>query len=723
MFNLNDYLNSFKAKGASESRKRGFLQLYSSEYIQPSKYLLISEEENKTEETTQPSNDDKQQVDDVQEEEEFKDHRSAIKIIPERIHSSDHDNLHQNNNLIVEDCWRVIFEFCQAPEMKSMILVCKNWFHLFLPQLKSFIETCRVMYDENVHLEELKQHVENNGDSGTIADGLFTELATWKAYLCYDDLDEKEYSGLSWDRINDNQVEIEIEGLNYRQKVLPFGVPLCKGTISDQYELVSSEIDTKTYRKMIEQFMGIPHSEQGTICFNPFELSDKMEQEKDMVNVYLHEIQESLDTDTDGPIALDGNVIYTDDTSYTSAQDSSDFTFYALRSGIKRLARRGGIKYFEPSVIEDMLYELKKVIHLTLKDAYEKKFPNKTEELKFEESRYQYDTYRIDPYDAYCPTFDDNIDTDLKLNHEEILESFEKVTGLKVTYATVEDPYELNDSGMKEYYAKEHGTQSVHELEVNSKDSPLKGDGNELEGPTTAGDTPSEDEESEEDLEISDGEDSETEEEDEPSQKTITEQNFIDDSEIYTFDLDNLGDSLQDELMKVSIRVHEQVYGKERAHSEKLYLKHWYGCGDLFFQNCSKDLDNPPSMQFIPQQKTDEAIIEGEANVEETPNDVESTFQYPQRYQVIYDDEVSVEEEFQTNEKETLESVCKEDLEYFGYTLYDDNFDEFPIFNGEDDSDENLEQSSEEESLQYQLRRMLREQSYQCIVNYFASHQ
>lgn len=54
--------------------------------------------------------------------------------------------------------------------------------------------------------------------------------------------------------------------------------------------------------------------------------------------------------------------------------------------------------------------------------------------------------------------------------------------------------------------------------------------------------------------------------------------------------------------MKVSIRVHEEVYGKERAHKDKLYLKNWYGCGDLFFSNCSKQLENPQLSEMSESQ-------------------------------------------------------------------------------------------------------------------------
>ncbi|EFC36786.1 predicted protein [Naegleria gruberi] len=677
--------NGLGGRGFSQ-KKRKFLDHYSSNFIKPSKYLILSQENLCS---------DKQQDD-------KNSHFRETRIIPER----NNYNIHSHSQ-IVDDCWQIIFDFVEKIEdRKSMILVCKHWANMFM---QPFIGYCYEIYDENRHLNGLTEYVEENGEDGFVCEGgmFFTEMATWKEPLCYDSLEEEEYSGFNWDRIPENQVEFE--GSSYRQRILPFGVPLCKETISDQYELVSSEIDSSTYRNMVEKFMGIPKSEQGALSLKPFELYEQIEHEKQMVYSYIHEIQKSLDFDAGNAIYAEGKVMYNDDDFYDSSQNDPEFIFYALRSGIQRLARKAGVKYFEPAVIEDYLYELKRVIHLVLENAYERKFSRKTANLVFEESSEQYEQCYIDPCDAYLPTCDDNLDTDLKLDHTEILESFERITGMKMFYQPIKDPYNLNDTDLKQYFALENGTETVSELQPKEEFK--------FKEPTIFSNESIPDILNESQID----EDLTSEEsEDDSTLQTIANDNFIDDSELYHVDLDNLGDSLQDQLLKVSIRVHEEVYGKERAHKEKLYLKNWYGCSELFYENCSKELDNPPSMQFTPIEE--DAISESnEDGIDEEEEEEKRTRGIQTKFSSLdfeEESEVSIDGEFDVKEQDTIERVNEEDLEYFGYALYEDDFDEFPIFSDQDDSEETLEQSSEEESLRYHLRRMLREQSYECIVNY-----
>ena len=325
--------------------------------------------------------------------------------------------------------------------------------------------------------------------------------------------------------------------------------------------------------------------------------------------------------------------------------------------------------FYEPSFIEDALYQMKKLIYLVIKDAYETKFPNKTQDLEFEESYEQYSLFCPIPEENHL-CFDDRLDSDKKLSSVDILNSFKKVTDKQLFFAEQDDPYGVKESNsnMEQNYEPEIVPESV------TNDEELQLDNNEDENDSSS----SEDEcfsESEEDDMV--------EETADVNPSNITEENFIDDesSNNFTFDLDNLGDTLPELLMRVSIKVHEEVYGNERAHKEKLYLKNWYGNGEYFFSNCSTQVENPTR-----------------PNQEEDP--------------------IPENDKFWLTERQQIEIDKKEDVEYFGYSLYEDDFDEFPIVSEEEDHN-SLEQATEEESLRYHLRRMLREQSYECITNYF----
>ncbi|EFC35263.1 predicted protein, partial [Naegleria gruberi] len=349
-------------------------------------------------------------------------------------------------------------------------------------------------------------------------------------------------------------------------------------------------------------------------------------------------------------------------------------------------------------------------------DAYESKFPCKTEELEFTESAEQYSRYYRDVPHLDVPCFDDDLDSELKISDKDILKSFEKLFSKKVFYGPIPDPYlvrtqqeDINQifdsSGSIQTYFHNYPTipqqvdffEHMKAIESGIPNKPSNYGGRKivtLSGPTKVydqkrySDSDSDRNSDDTDLDEDDNEDLEFSEEEsdedtnvKPKKEPISEDMFIDDSESFSFDLQNLGDTLPEQLMKVSIQVHEEVYGIEKVHDEKLYLKNWYGNSSFFFVNCSTNLENPEQKN---SEKEDNA------------------------------------EEFNRTEKEQIEMDMKEDFAYFGYALYEDDFNEFPILdNDEDDSLEQLEQATEEISLHYHLRRLLRERSYECITNYF----
>ncbi|EFC41166.1 hypothetical protein NAEGRDRAFT_80779 [Naegleria gruberi] len=543
--------------------------------------------------------------------------------------------------------------------------VCKSFSRLLIPL---FLNQTRIIYETKEHLKSLREHIidnDYNNDDGR--DGLFSECATWKVSLCRNDDDEDE----QWSEVgnedeeqwSDDEDVLEVNDCTFQRKLIPFGSPLCRETIKDQFWLVQDKIDLQSYKKLVEKELKLNEKEQGLYEINPFVFQEKIDREKGMIESYINDVQESIHVDCGNPIWLSyDDPIFTDDERFNICQiEYQHIAFHALRSGISRLSKQGGVLLYEPAIMEDMFYQLKKFIYLIIKDAYETKFPNKTEELQFEESLEQYSRYCIDPNDKSLPCFDDNLDTDKKLSENDIIASFKKMTGKSFLFGKENDPYDLNEyqvtkpEEQEQNIVAEDDSTSDYSSEDDSEEEQVNSDFEILQFP-----------------------------------KPIDAENFIDDSNIFNFDLENLGDSLPELLMKVSIRVHEEVYGKERAHIEKLYLQNWYGNGDLFFMNCSKQLDNP------------QPIVE-----ESQPEELESI-----------DNSEIVDSSLYIAENKQIEIDKKEDLEYFGYSLYEDDFEELPILEDED-SDLELQQSTEEESLRYQLRRMLREQSYECIVNYF----
>jgi len=576
--------------------------------------------------------------------------------------------------------------------MTLVLFVCKVWSQIMIPH---YYDLTYGILISNRHLKTL---IEEGRSADDEYQPFYTECATWKPALCYDtddevsggeeidtSADESDSStmdiivkdGLTAEDEKDKNITTKEEKECKLDKRLPFGSPLCKGTIEDQFYLVQDKLTCSEYRKLVETKLGTIVN--GPLYINPHLFYDQIEHEKGQVHLYTNEHIEACRREGTGPIVVgnfSGCPIYNDDEYYENYQ-ATDYglIFYALRGGMFRLMKRAGVKLYEPIVIEDSIYLLRKFIANVLKVAYETKFEGKTEELQFKEDPDQYDQWYPDPeYDGpYC---NDNIDADLKLNQFDIIDAVRKAYNFKLFFGEEIDPYNIQQ----------------YEQITSHEDDEMKQE-NEDETICDKSDTSAEESNAEQTLEEHYSEDVDEEsidsdeeywtsdEEEETLESNMQSSkvlDFIDDS-----GLDNLqytaesvfGDSLQDQLLKVSMQVHEEVYGKERTHSEKLYFKNWYGYGMLFFTYAAKSLgdDNPQ----------EEEIIDGES---------------------LFESDIIMKDK-------------KEDEAYFGYSIYEDEEDEFPILLEE--STDDAEQADEESSREYHLRRLLRERSYDCILNHF----
>ncbi|KAL9643654.1 hypothetical protein ABK040_016106 [Willaertia magna] len=682
---------------------------------------------------------------------------------------NDTDTTKQQSNCTVSlitqigsDCLANVISFLDMDDLYPNLLLSKAWAKFAIPH---FLQITREVYLSQSYLDDLRETLQNGGDDEF--DGLYTECAHWKAWLGYDDdevvgytnLDDSDDSedeeieikrikqkeqlihddirattneGVESAPINNNEnnnvaivtkeeektvvevstainienqiPETEVVGTRMFYKKAPFGIPLSKGSIIEQYQLVQSKLTTQEYKELVKKQLNVNITE--TIPQNPFLYYDIMKDEQRQADIYINETLEAMRRDQGECIRVgnfDGHPVYSEDLDFESMQTDTGFCFYAFRGGIHRLLKRGGVKFYSPQIVVDSIQLLKDFIEPVIREAYDSKFGDKDKPLEFKEPKEQYDVYWEHDED---PTFDDTIDSDLKINSDDIIEALEKVHGMSLLFGL--EPLTTNDDKAGGFYDKTEKTPNKYFFERSqqsqeeSKKEENDDEENENSDTNTDNDNNTEEnkEENEEEdilerdktlkdfeLELEEGEDEdevmeeETTENNQEEKLIIDDNNFIDDSELIklteeNFTPEQLGNSLQDRLIKVSIRVHEEVYGKERTHNEKLYLKNWYGHGPLFFSRCASNL--------------------GDENPEEEDNDE----------QVV--EELLMEEEL-------IEKNRKEDLAYFGYSLYDDDEGEYP----EILENEEGEHANEEESKEYHLRRLLRQESIKCIAEYY----
>ncbi|KAG2386865.1 hypothetical protein C9374_001900 [Naegleria lovaniensis] len=560
---------------------RSFVQQMSSEYIQPSKYLICeNEDDHETASNIGTSRQSKIQTRLVSDHEEHH-------LVSE---SDQHPISSPNNNQFFEigtDCLELIFSYLTYQDMASILFISHQWCNIIVPLF--YEETFHVLQN-NEHLIELKKEGRDYDEDGY--DGLFTESATWKPTLCYDTDDNLDaareeliqYSDSEDDEeIDDDKSHIlsnspqettgssacttnneikdsgndvtsspKISNLQHTNfdKRLPFGTPLCKNTIQDQFYLVQDALSKDEYVELIEQYLKINmkdtmnhqdgHEQLSPLYINPFLFYDQIQHEQAQIKPYMWEVAKAVRRDGRGPIVVgnfSGHTIYSDDEYYEHYQASDwGFVFYALRG---------------------------------------------ESDSQYHERWYPDPEYK----GPYC---NDELDSDLKLNHYDIANAVEK----------------------------EHNTEDNTQQEANKE---------EENGDNINQDDDDEDLDDEEDWDFTDDES-----EDENIENTNYIDNcmtdltnlqhknshdFIDDSELIkdenidaNMNDNERVDSLQDRLIKVSMQVHEEVYGHEKTHSEKLYLKNWYGNGNLFFAHAAKHLgdDNPEILMSGQEEEIDD---------------------------------------------------------------------------------------------------------------------
>ena len=316
----------------SENKKRKLLlDQFSSQYLRPSKYLLMYRNNDLEEESEDQANNkhaiyENNDNNGSNDEATIKRMELASSASEERVGATTLENRSSNGKSIMEignDCFFEILGFLELYEFRSCILVSKTWARLIIP---FFMDLAMEIYENDEHLDSLRKFGQENDDL-ILKDGLYTEGATWKPFTCYNDDQIGDFS-VSYGHCSDDDDVIELDECEFHRKLIPFGSPLCKGTVKEQFELVQDKIDSESYRILIEKQLGIPEKEQDTYEFNPFVIFDEIEREKGMIEPYLHEIQEAKCRDNDDD---NFNVF------------SEEHVPYAIRAGITRCTKRAGL--------------------------------------------------------------------------------------------------------------------------------------------------------------------------------------------------------------------------------------------------------------------------------------------------------------------------------------------------------------------------------------------
>ncbi|KAL9645441.1 hypothetical protein ABK040_002639 [Willaertia magna] len=633
-------------------------------------------------------------------------------------------NIHTSINLITTigmDCLSIVLSYLNTQDLVDILFISKAWSQIAVPL---FIELTEEMYLNNKHLDSLREVALNEGYSSDYS-GLYNEYATWKPTLGYEsdeledgylvpeilesDSEEVEIcdmAKINTDSLNENTQVEQLESVTTERntinskkidKRIPFGSPLCKNSIVEQYQLVQDQLTPKDYKELVNKQLGITITEN--LPQNPFLFYDLMNNEKSQVDTYITEIVEAKNRDSGASITVgnfSGCKVYSDDNYFEEYQATDlGLCFYCFRSGMDRLLRQAGVVYYEPQVTIDSIQLLKDFIESVIRMAYDTKFGDREKPLEFKEPEEQYQVF-WENYDEEVSMCDDSLDADLKINGNDIIQALEKVHGIKMLM-------DYTEKEIIEEIATEDESESEEESTEIKEEEKKKEAEEEIDEISLEEEDFSELIDKENDIEINEEEVNNTTLNQEQVEEDINnDDSFIDDSElenIKDFDLEKLNDdNLQDRLIKVSIKVHEEVYGKEVTRKEKLYLKNWFGYGPLFYSRCASHLgdDNP-----IDQQVTD---------CEMTENNI-------------------------LKEEEVIEKERKEDLNYFGYSLYNDGEEEYiniyktnkensqGIEEGNEENENKKvqieEQASEEATKEYHLRRLLREQSYKCIKEYF----
>jgi len=445
----------------------------------------------------------------------------------------------------------------------------------------------------------------------------------------------------SYERVNkDNKKEEkERQVEKEKQEVTCFGMkgsaPLCLGTIEDQFELIEDSYTADAFKQVVHKSLGVPLEQMTDLVDYPYTLKDRCLEERHKTIVYfatmapaekierliekkvnkqddalMERVRERVLQRQQASLKTKKQQEQTTATTTTSSSvatsmiqldenDDADKDQWKLgiNAGIQMLTRRAGIKSMDPDAIcmaEDLLRDfLKRVISRASERLGEG-------ELPYTSTKYSgLWPYNFDPSRKLKSHEErDEDDAELKVQPEDIYLAVEHEIGKKLYgYAPLRifEPFSTSNRKIK----------LLPELEEKEESDTLQTAQDIITSITNEqlwGFDVIEEQDSVRDISLDDDDEEEMDD-------------FIDDSEAASywsadgFDPSKLGDSLQDKLLLASIRAHEEVYGVERAHKEKLYLTNWFGCGPSFFNLTSF---NPKSFYHDDVSyvgKTEEEII------------------------------------------------------------------------------------------------------------------
>jgi hypothetical protein len=495
------------------------------------------------------------------------------------------------------------------------------------------------IYYQNKHLVKLQNKINDEVNHFGEDYGHYSECATWKPSVA------EIVMELATDR-EEQKDKVDLETV-----LQNFGAPLCKGTIELQYDLISSDCSLGEYGEMVRQKLCVTEI-QRTPQENHYE--DMCLYDLRQYKIYK-ENQEARRRD-DGSCIIDGNFegvrIYADDEMYDEILKEGNLQQYFINNAIQNLARMGGIKYYEPETILIMEQLLKEYIGKIIEEAA-KKFDGV--ELNYTSDNYtgiwtENENLFLDDEDK-----DDELDTDLKINNLDIVDAIKTLFGKDFS-----GPFPVNRKLAEPDDKSTEEQQSDQNMDYEYDEEELIEEARYLESTLIS---------QSEENDINSNEEESEQDENNSEQDSYDEADFIDDSELESIDINNLGNSLRDQLIKVSIRVHEEVYGKERTHNEKLYLKNWFGNGNLMFRHAAE-------------------IVQSDVPY------VDDDFNYEGK-----------------TEQDIIDHDMKEDITYYGYSLYEEEEEEY-----EDEVEDKEEQVTD--GTEYRLQRLLRQESFRCIREY-----
>eukprot|EP01103_Thecamoeba_quadrilineata_P010322 TRINITY_DN2192_c0_g1_i1.p1 TRINITY_DN2192_c0_g1~~TRINITY_DN2192_c0_g1_i1.p1 ORF type:complete len:592 (-),score=81.78 TRINITY_DN2192_c0_g1_i1:248-2023(-) len=517
-----------------------------------------------------------------------------------------------------------IFSYLDPEDLCEVCLVCSIW-----KNVSNYDVFWKARYYESNEVEALIELIQEEEEIYSDEGLLYSVGATWKPSHVYKALPHIYPEDGIYDQ------EAEKEEITLKGIIDNIGAPLCSSTLEDQYKLIQENFCFEDFEEVVRnklnhQVAGINSNQYKALYLQ------KIQNQNYQTELY-QEFQDAryMERDT-------GLVMGEDDDQVYDAADKDNFEAIQkdaypelLKTGIYRIFKQGGVLYFEPEIIETVTQLLKDYLREIIQEAA-KKLDGK--QIVYTETNYTgFWSSETDCHE------NDDVDQPFKINAFDIVEAVEKVKNIKL-YGFLEEHIKrikmTREFGLFDF--------DIDDSDIDNSDI----DDSEVDEATISVDVDNLRYSSDEDMSI--------------TNLSKNGEDFIDDSDIdeyiKTVDINNLGNSLEDELLKISINIHEEIYGKERAHKDKLYLKNWLFNSDSIIYKYAKineDYDDDPHSDY--SAKTEQQLIE---------------------------------------------EIKKEDIDCFGYSILDD------------DKISGTLTSSKKMQMKYELRKKLRQQSFDCIKNF-----